>query len=232
MILTLVSITLLLSYCLLLLAYSYGWHQYKTATRKQVSTAKVSVLISARNEAANIAACIQSILNTDFPADQFEILVIDDFSTDANAERARAALQHRGRVLHLADYLSADERLNAYKKKALELAIAQSSGEWIVTTDADCIVPENWLRQLIPTEKHIQLVAAPVSFIPYNHQRNGLYYFQSIDFMTMQGITAAAIRLNMGNMCNGANLAFRKQAFEQVGGYQGIDHIASGDDLL
>jgi cellulose synthase/poly-beta-1,6-N-acetylglucosamine synthase-like glycosyltransferase len=50
--------------------------------------------------------------------------------------------------------------------------------------------------------------------------------------MTMQGITAASAALKLGNMCNGANLGFRKEAFEQVGGYTGIDHIASGDDML
>jgi cellulose synthase/poly-beta-1,6-N-acetylglucosamine synthase-like glycosyltransferase len=79
---------------------------------------------------------------------------------------------------------------------------------------------------------NIKFIAAPVSFTPALPQANGLYYFQSLDFMTMQGITAASIAMNLGNMCNGANLAFHKQAFDEVGGYSGIDHIASGDDML
>ena len=59
-----------------------------------------------------------------------------------------------------------------------------------------------------------------------------LQVFQLIDFMSMQGITAAAHRLKLGNMSNGANLAFRKTAYQQVGGYEGIEHLASGDDFL
>jgi cellulose synthase/poly-beta-1,6-N-acetylglucosamine synthase-like glycosyltransferase len=161
--------------------------------------------------------------------------VIDDFSTDNTAALATAQLQPgRGRVLRLEDYLSATERLNSYKKKALEIAVKEAKGAWIITTDADCVVPETWLDSLAAAmqDQAAKFIAAPVSFSPALGRKNVLYYFQSIDFMTMQGITAASARLNLGNMCNGANLAFQKEAFHEVGGYEGIDHIASGDDMM
>src|SRR5690606_32320876 len=59
-----------------------------------------------------------------------------------------------------------------------------------------------------------------------------LYYFQSIDFMTMQGITIASNRLQLGNMSNGANFLFSKEAYLAVDGYKGIDQKASGDDMM
>jgi cellulose synthase/poly-beta-1,6-N-acetylglucosamine synthase-like glycosyltransferase len=219
-----------------MLVYSYGWQRY-TADSRSLQTDpvhKISVIIPARNEAENIEKCLQSILKNNYPPGLLEIILIDDFSEDETAIIANKILKNNnGRVLSLKDYLSKDERLNSYKKKALEIAIGGSKGDWIITTDADCIVPLNWLKNMasLMSNNEAQFIAAPVSFIPYS-TANGLYYFQSLDFMTMQGITAASIRNNMGNMCNGANLAFRKAAFDQVGGYQGIDHIASGDDML
>jgi cellulose synthase/poly-beta-1,6-N-acetylglucosamine synthase-like glycosyltransferase len=236
MIFFIISLLLYVSYAILILAYSSGWKRYsnKINDKKTVARQKISILIPARNEAENVGKCLTSILANGYNPALLEILVIDDFSEDETASIARDILKDtNGRVLSLKNYLSKDERLNAYKKKALEIAIGESSGEWIITTDADCIVPVNWLREmsLAMEQERIQFIAAPVSFIPYA-STNWLYYFQSLDFMTMQGITAASIRNNMGNMCNGANLAFRKAAFDAIGGYKGIDHIASGDDML
>lgn len=237
MILIIISISLFVIYAFLLMLYKRGWQKQNIHNENQEAAPLVSitVIIPARNEEPNIAACIRSILNNDYPKELLEIIVIDDFSEDKTAAIAADLLQNNtGSVLQLKNYLSKDERLNSYKKKALEIAIGQAKGEWIITTDADCTVPENWLKEMAHPmqDKKIKFIAAPVSFIPALPQANGLYYFQSLDFMTMQGITAASVSMNLGNMCNGANLAFSKAVFDEVGGYQGIDHIASGDDML
>ncbi|KAA5536279.1 glycosyltransferase [Taibaiella lutea] len=236
MIFIIITILLFLSYAILMLVYRRGWIRYSMPLHETFpnSAQKISIIIPARNEADNIGKCLHSILSNEFPAAYFEIIVIDDFSEDETASVAGKILNNKnGRVIALKDYLSKDERINAYKKKALEIAIIIASGDWIITTDADCIAPKNWLKQMhrAMQNEHTQFIAAPVSFIPFS-RRNWLYYFQSLDFMTMQGITAASIANNMGNMCNGANLAFRKSAFNEVGGYKDIDHIASGDDML
>ncbi len=134
------------------------------------------------------------------------------------------------KLINLADYPDF-QHINSYKKKALEMAIGQSSGEWIVTTDADCISPDNWLRIL---DQYIQqsgkvFVAAPVMF---THKGGFLSLFQLLDFLSLQGITAAAVSAGYHTMCNGANLAYRKDVFVSVNGFQGIDDLASGDDML
>lgn len=233
-----ISLILFFIYVLLMLMYSMGWHRQALYTGiAQTPRTTVTVIIPARNEAQNIGPCLQSILDNDFPPELLEIIVIDDFSTDGTATIANNLLKDRnGCALRLEQYLSKDERLNSYKKKALEIAIGEARGELIITTDADCTVPGHWLKKIVGLYEQEQAVfiAAPVSFSPGNARgaKDTLYYFQSLDFMTMQGITAASVKMNLGNMCNGANLAFSKAAFEQVGGYKGIDHIASGDDML
>jgi cellulose synthase/poly-beta-1,6-N-acetylglucosamine synthase-like glycosyltransferase len=237
MILIIISISLFVIYAFLLMLYKRGWQRQNIHNEKQgeAPAIRITVIIPARNEEQNIATCVRSILNNDYPKELLEIIVIDDFSEDKTAAIAADLLQNNtGRVLQLKNYLSKDERLNSYKKKALEIAIGQAKGAWIITTDADCTVPANWLKQMVQPmqDEKIKFIAAPVSFTPALPQANGLYYFQSLDFMTMQGITAASVSMNLGNMCNGANLAFSKKVFDEVGGYQGIDHIASGDDML
>jgi cellulose synthase/poly-beta-1,6-N-acetylglucosamine synthase-like glycosyltransferase len=131
----------------------------------------------------------------------------------------------------MADYLKEGEALNAYKKKAIEIGIANSSGELIITTDADCVAPREWLKHIAAKyeQEHPVMIVGPVSF---TNNGNIVERFQDIDFMSMQGITAAAHRLGLGNMSNGANLAFSRFAFQHVNGYGGIDHLASGDDFL
>jgi cellulose synthase/poly-beta-1,6-N-acetylglucosamine synthase-like glycosyltransferase len=191
-----------------------------------------TVVIPARNEAANIKACIDSILSQDYPTAHFEVIVIDDFSEDDTAfiVKAFSAQYPQVRLLSLADYYKPGE-LNSFKKKAIEKAVSQANGNWIVTTDADCLVPPLWLslyNQYIIIE-HPVFVAAPVMF---TQEKGVLNQFQLLDFMALQGITAAAVGAGKHSMCNGANLAFEKSAFIAVGGYQGVDHIASGDDMF
>ena len=217
--------------------YIKGWRQYRKPQTipAKTGTPSLSVIIPARNEAENIGRCVRSILDNHYPSHLLEIIVIDDFSEDDTAAIAREMLQGgQGRVLSLKEYLSKDERLNSYKKKALEIAIGEAKGDWIITTDADCEVPLTWLQALTNAmqDPQVKFVAAPVSFTPALPRRDLMYYFQSLDFMTMQGITAASAAANLGNMCNGANLAFEEKAFDAVGGYKDIDHIASGDDML
>lgn len=233
---TLIILTglLLFLYLLLLLAYTLGWHKPAENISGGGALPSLSVLIPARNEADNIVPCLRSILNCHYPPHLLEIIVIDDYSEDETAALASALLQGgKGKVLRLETYLSPEQRLNAYKKKALEIAVAEARGTWIITTDADCTVPPGWLNEMSKAmlRPGARFIAAPVSFSA-PRRKDVLYYFQSLDFMTMQGITAASARLRTGNMCNGANLAFQREAFYQVGGYTGIDHIASGDDML
>ena len=230
---------LTIMYAVILMAYRYWFGKMRefqfnqlVALSPENSATRFTVIIPARNEASNIKACVDSILNQDYPADAFEIIVIDDFSEDDTAFIVHALSQQypQVRLLKLADHCKEGETL-AYKKKAIEIAVAQAKGDWILTTDADCIVPSRWLLLYNAYIHQHQpcFVAAPVMFIK---TAGILNQFQVLDFLALQGITAAAVGAGKHSMSNGANLGFEKAAFIAVGGYQGVDHIASGDDMF
>lgn len=191
----------------------------------------ISVIIPARNEAANIKTCVISILQQHYPQTLFEVIVIDDHSTDETGDIVRSINASNLRCIPLAEYIDNNTAITAYKKKALATGIAQSKGQLIVTTDADCTVQPQWLCNIatLYEQNKAVMVVGPVVF---SSDGSTVQTFQAIDFMSMQGITVATHQLNLGNMCNGANLAFDKAAYESVGGYTGIDHLSSGDDYL
>lgn len=219
-------------YCGLILVYRYWFTNLKPFElhSTQESSVFFSIIIPARNESENIEKCIQSILAQSYPL--YEIIVVDDHSTDNTAHLVSELAKQFPQIqlIHLKDYLDCKATL-AYKKRAIEIAVEKSKGSWIVTTDADCMVPPNWLKYFnaMISLKDPVFIAAPVMFT-----QNGRFsgQFQVLDFLSLQGITAAAVSAGSLSMCNGANLAYSKQAFEAVGKFSGIDHLASGDDML
>ncbi len=220
-------------YLLLLLLYRCGWrrHAIYTAPPGYQPAVMISIIVPARNEAGNLPACLSSLLAQQYPRHLFEIIVVDDHSEDDTAAVAEGVHDSRIRCIRLADHLAPGVQVTAYKKQALAAGIAQSSGELIITTDADCIAPTDWLHIMAACyEEHRPvMIAAPVDFTS-----NGslVQVFQSLDFMSMQGITVAAHQLKLGGMSNGANLAFSREAYYKIGGYAGTEHLASGDDFL
>ena len=205
---------------------------------------KLSIIIPARNEAANIENCINSILANNYPKHLLEIIVVDDHSDDETTSLVKKYALQNVQLILLKDFVT--DRLNSYKKKAIEVAVSKARGTLIVTTDADCIVPLFWLQTIVNfyEETNAQFIAAPVSILPSPSGeslsrpfgRLGVRWFieifQALDFMTLQGITAAVVHKKQMTMCNGANMAYQRTAFYEVSGFAGIDNIASGDDML
>ena len=227
-----IPLILLLGYSALLVYYRKSWGSipdFKVEANSKLGT-KISIIIPARNEEENIGYCLQSIIEQSYPAHLFEVLVVDDHSTDKTAAIIKSYASNNVKLISLKDYLSANE-INSYKKKAIEISIQQSNGELIVTTDADCIFPKNWLTTIASfyESKRPAFIVMPV-LISYGKKM--IEVFQSLDFMTLQGITGASVHEKFHSMCNGANLAYTKEAFIAVNGFKGIDNIASGDDML
>ncbi len=228
-----ICILLTIGYVALMLVYRKGWAMQKefTVPALYVPSTRISIIIPARNEEGNIGACIESILAQKYPDYLYEIIVVDDHSEDATVQVANEYADRNVRCISLADYIPMGNTINAYKKAAIATGIVHSNGALIVTTDADCTAPNTWLLHIAAMyeQQHPVMIVSPVIFAT---KKKLVQLFQLIDFMSMQGITAAAHSLQLGNMSNGANLAFRKATFEGVGGYEGIQHLASGDDFL
>lgn len=225
MILLYITIGLLVIYSILILYYKAGWHEVKLfLPEDQEPAIQISVIIAARNEEENIGNLLASIESQAYPKQLFEVIVVDDHSTD----NTRGAVK-KFEFVKLIQLQS--DSINSYKKKAIETGIAAASGDLIVTTDADCVVRENWLKTIAAFKKETGAVfiAAPVAM---ENRQSLLQIFQSLDFLVLQGITAASVRKRIHNMCNGANLAYERKVFFDVNGFTGIDHIASGDDML
>ena len=241
MVFWLISVFLIIPYAWLILYYRKGWKEipeYQSAKKlEQDELPFISIIIAARNEEKNIGNCIQSIIGQRYPQNKFEIIITDDHSTDNTFSIIQSFKKENIRVVHLADFIK-NEKLNSYKKKSIETALQFAKGELIVTTDADCIAPPKWLETIASfyKEKSPVFVALLVEFENPSKEdsflKRLLKIFQSLDFMTLQGITGASVFKKIHSMCNGANLAYQKKVFYEVGGFEGIDQITSGDDML
>lgn len=228
-----ISSVLFLSYAGLLLYYRAAWNAipaFQPPPINQEPSTFISVIVPARNEAGNLPALLQSLSEQTYPANLFEVLIIDDHSTDDTASVVQSFPANNVSLISLKDHIDGTT-LNSYKKKAIETGINQSQGTLIVTTDADCTMPAGWLLTIASfyEKKQPAFIAAPVRI---DCGPRFIELFQSLDFMTLQGITGASVYKKFHSMCNGANMAYEKKAFEEVNGFAGIDNIASGDDML
>ena len=187
----------------------------------------VSVIIPARNEEQHIFACLHAVLQQDYPKEKFEILLIDDHSTDRTHSIAAslAASHSQLRIIRL------DRKgQNSYKKIAIQEGIAASQGELILQTDGDCMVPKSWISTMVAQfTPSVGMVTGPVALSYSDHW---FERFQALEYLGLIAIGAGSLAAGSPNMCNGANLAYRKSAFKAVDGYQGVDHFASGDDEM
>ncbi len=190
----------------------------------------ISVVIPARNEAAGIGACLESLLRQGYPAHLFEVLVVDDDSSDETAAIALQVADSRISVLRPPG-TPLPEGFVAYKKRALETGISKAKGELILTTDADCVLPPHWLELMASCyeRKGWHGITGPVAF---QEEASLFERFQSLDLLGMMLITGAGMRMGLTHLANGAAFGFSKAAFEAVGGYSDISRLASGDDLL
>jgi cellulose synthase/poly-beta-1,6-N-acetylglucosamine synthase-like glycosyltransferase len=220
-----ITIAFFIAYSILILYYKTGWAEVSVFVPPGgPRTTKISVIIPARNEEKNIGNLLTALASQSYPRHLYEIIVIDDHSEDNTASEVK---RYSGvKLIQLKE-----ENLNSYKKKAIETGIAAATGELIVTTDADCIAGPGWLKTIaaFKEEKQACFIAAPV-VLSCNYSL--LQMFQSLDFLVLQGITAACVHKKFHTMCNGANIAYDKKAFYEAKGFTGIDHIASGDDML
>lgn len=233
----LISLLLFIPYGMLIAYYHRAWKAiplYSPATTGSPSPkTRISVLVPARNEAANIGPCLDSLAAQSYPTSLYEVIVIDDHSTDRTWEilNSRLHTDMRFTATQLADPGHGAAPVKAHKKLAIETGVRIATGELIVTTDADCRFHHDWLRTMAGfyEDTGAKFLAAPVKIDAAN---SFLSIFQTLDFIALQGITGAAVYRNFHSMCNGANLAYSKEAFCAVDGFRGIDHIASGDDML
>ncbi|HEU4902841.1 MAG TPA: glycosyltransferase [Flavisolibacter sp.] len=214
-------------YAVLIFFYFRHWQRLQLyVPAASSSPVFVSVIVAARNEEQTLPQLLHDLSRQRYPASQFEVIVVNDFSTD---QTGRLATTFDGTNMQMIFPDASPE--TSSKKAALASGIQKAKGELILVTDADCRVGEEWVQTMASfyAEKGAAFIAAPVKF---THDRSLLQTLQALDFLTLQGITAASVAANAHTMCNGANLAYTRKAFEEVNGFEGIDNVPTGDDML
>ncbi|WP_233165642.1 glycosyltransferase family 2 protein [Pedobacter sp. ASV12] len=222
------SIFLMLIYMGVVGIFIRGWAKIKPFRRHAAQgKTMVSILIAARNEEEKIGNTLDDILAQDYDKSLMEVIVIDDHSTDQTASIIRGYADRGVKLIQLNE----SNALNSYKKKAIQTAIDQSTGKLMITTDADCRMGPRWLSTVVDYYETMgyKMISSPVA---YFEEKNLFEKLQALEFSYLIGLGASTIGNNNPSTCNGANLAYEKEAFFKVGGFTGIDDLASGDDEL
>lgn len=228
---TIIFYLILVVYCFFILQLIYGFDKIKSfvSTNQNPKTA-FSIVVPFRNEAKNLPKLLQSFSKLNYPHEFIEIIMVDDFSTDTSE---RICIQWRMNHDHLDTTLLENLRLsNSPKKDAIGRAMPIAKHDWIITTDADCIVNENWLMTLdnfIQQNKSIEMV---VGSVVYKTKNNWFHQFQQMDLLSLQGATIGSFGIGKPFMCNGANFSYTKKLFRELNGFGGNFEMASGDDVF
>ena len=217
------------SYFICMVAFILGFKKTKVFSSERIlSKTRFSVIIPFRNEAENLPSLLKTIAKLNYPFELFEIIFVNDTSEDNSEAIIAAAIEKSKFSIKLIQ----NKRVsNSPKKDAIQEAIKNSNCEWILTTDADCELPKNWLNVF---DSYIQQNDSIMVCGPVIYKSNGSFIdnFQKLDGFSLQSITIGSFGLNIPLLNNGANLAYRKDAFLKVNGFSGNDHIASGDDIF
>ena len=223
-----IFIIIAISYILFVVFLIKGWAGLKPIELDGSNNLNISVLIPVRNEASNIPSLIHCLEAQSYPYDKFEVIFIDDNSEDETYEALLKKSYNSDLKLKVLKLDKAGLAYNSYKKAAITLGVKEAIGDIILLTDGDVQMGEHWIQSYANrfAMKDVKLISGPVMM-------NSTYFLeemQSIEFASLIGSGAALIYYNRPVMCNGANLAFIKEVFWEVNGYDGNKDIASGDD--
>lgn len=232
-----IVISIIIIYLLLIGLFIYGFDKVDDFKLQDLeSKTKFSVVIPFRNEANNLPQLLNSISELNYPKDLFEIILVDDNSEDDSVEVIRRVLNTKPfkKSFTRTDSIKIIENnriSNSPKKDAINSAIAISKYDWIITTDADCVLPKYWLDTF---DEYIQTTDIDCIVAPVAYFGNTTFFnrFQALDFMSLQGVTMGGFGVKKPFLCNGANFCYQKSIFNSFRGFEGNNNIASGDDIF
>jgi len=220
--------SILALYITYVIYFIIGWLRTKTFnTQVPNKFPTVSIIIPVRNEGKHIEKLLRNIQSQSYPADKYDVIVIDDYSTDNTVSIINSLNIPNVRVIPL----KVEGEIYAYKKMAITTGVNNSNAELIVSTDGDCSMDQHWLSSIVSfyTSNSFKLISSPVAF---HNEKNWFEKIQTVEFQYLIGVGASCMRNGMPSTCNGANLAYTRELFHEINGFEGIDDIAFGDDEL
>ncbi|PIA78536.1 glycosyltransferase [Gaetbulibacter sp. 4G1] len=225
----LISIIITVLYLLLIGSFIFGFDKVSVFKLKDIDVkTKFSVIIPFRNEAKNLSDLLASIATLEYPNHLYEIIFVDDDSNDDSNDLIKEFINNSSNNIKI---ISNERTSNSPKKDAITNAIKHSKHEWIITTDADCILPKYWLDSFDEFIQKTQskCIVAPVT---YMNESGFLNRFQILDILSLQSTTIGSFGIQKPFLCNGANFAYKKDVFIAVNGFEGNNNMASGDDVF
>ncbi|MEY8850053.1 glycosyltransferase [Psychroserpens sp. XS_ASV72] len=220
---------ILLLYLVLIGALTFGFDKVDDFELKDLEAkTKFSIVIPFRNEAKQLPALLRSLSNLNYPQSFFEIILIDDDSEDDSVQIIESELNTTTLDVTI---LKNNPDKQSPKKEAITKAIQKAKYQWILTTDADCILPKYWLDSFdcFIQKNNGSLIVGPVA---YTKSDTFLKRFQLLEFLSLQATTIGGFGLGIPFLCNGANLCYHKNLFYELKGFEGNTHISSGDDIF
>ncbi|MFD0990179.1 glycosyltransferase [Mariniflexile jejuense] len=230
MMLTSIIITLL--YLMLIGSFAFGFDKINLFKLEDLpAKTTFSVIIPFRNEAENLPALLKSINALNYQNTLFEIIFVDDASEDESVKIINNILKGFSNNQPNISIIKNKKTSNSPKKDAITTAIEHAKHEWIITTDADCLLPKYWLDSFdeFIQKNDTNCIAAPVNYIEKNCFLNR---FQLLDILSLQGATIGGFGINKPFLCNGANFGYKKDLFIDLNGFEGNTNTASGDDIF
>lgn len=211
-------------YGLMLLLLGKTWKQKPQIFPEYREPELVTILIPYRNEEQNIPTLFGQLSGLSHRP--LQLVFINDHSEDAGKKKLDELIESLSD--EQLDVISLESKGEG-KKAALKTGIKKAFGSLVLTTDADCFLPTDWVEEMIRpfSDESIKMVAGPV--LPKGDI--GFFEnFQQIEWASILLVTQSGFHLGSPIMCSAANMAYRKSAFLEVEGYQGNEGLLSGDD--
>lgn len=225
------ALLVILVYGIALLWATWSWRSMNNdqSASSQLPRTTFSIVIPARDEEKNLESCLHGVLKQTYPKDHFEVIVVDDFSEDETVEHAREFKEPFDKKGVSLKIVKKNQESMPGKKGALAKGVDNADFDWVVTTDADTLRGRQWLQafndQIINHDP--VMISGPVKIL---QQGNLFQRWQSLEFAGLNALGGVAMNKGRPNMCNGANLAYRKSAYYACKGLEGYENVASGDD--
>ncbi|MGA1199613.1 MAG: glycosyltransferase, partial [Candidatus Latescibacterota bacterium] len=197
---------------------------FRLAQHTQHARPFVSVIIPAKNEEHNILSCLNALATQTYPAHKIEIILVNDRSTDHTIKKAQLSNLPNLKVI------SIEQQTHLCpKKNAIHHGILASSGEIILTTDADCRPEQDWISST--TQCFTPSMGMVLGYAPLLSPTQSFPPFLSLQSLVVAALSAGGAGIGFPLTCTGRNLAYRRQAYDAVNGFAGVGHIIGGDDV-
>lgn len=211
--------------------YLYKYKKvYMNKIENMKAQPKVSIVIPAKDEEKNIGKTIESVIGQNYPENLYEVIVVNDRSTDKTKEIVEGYMK-KYKNLRIVN-ITEKSQILAGKQNGLDHGIKASEGEVILITDADCIINKEWVASMARhfEDKDVGIVVGKTEILITENKF--IEKFQAMAHRFLLDIAHIPIIFGKYTSGMGNNLAFRKQAYMDVGGYEGLGKSILDDEIL